>query len=90
MTHKIFCFIGRQFGNNDMRVMAVTEDGYVIAQHISSNEGLAKYDIGITSERKHDLYREKFPDGYELEWVADPKHHAGLDAAAELAKIRGE
>ena len=64
--------------------MAICEDGYCLAVHVSSIEGWAKHDIGLTSDWKHEIYREHCPDGYELEWVDKPKEHTGLMAAYEL------
>ena len=40
-----------------------------IAGHWSSGENWCKYDMGITSNWKHDVYNEKYPDGYELVWL---------------------
>lgn len=42
---------------------------YTTAQHLSSNESLCKYDMGITSDAKHDIYNSLYPDGYRLEWI---------------------
>ncbi len=79
---KIYCFInGYWVGDpGDLRVTALCEDGHFLAWHISSSESFAKYDIGITSERQHDKYKEHCPDGYELVWCDDLKHD-GLQVA---------
>jgi hypothetical protein len=65
---KIFCFIN---GGNSLgvQVCALSEDGNGLAGHLSSNEGWAKHDIGINSDWKHEKYKEKYPDGYELIWI---------------------
>jgi hypothetical protein len=44
--NKIYCFING--GSRDWyEVLAIAEDGYCLAGHISSNEGWAKHDIRI-------------------------------------------
>lgn len=40
-----------------------------IAGHWSSGESWCKHDMGITSDWKHDIYNEMYPDGYELVWL---------------------
>lgn len=40
-----------------------------IAQHWSSGENWCKHDMGITSDWKHDTYKQFHPDGYELEFI---------------------
>lgn len=88
---KIYCFINGS-NNFGQHVMALCEDGNVLAGHLSSSVGYAKHDIGINSDWKHDKYKEHCPEGYELEWVdpEDVNGHDGIDAAyilnQELAK----
>lgn len=65
-------------------VIALCEDGHCLAQHLSSNEGFAKHDIGLTSDWKHDNYKEHCPDGYELIWLDEPQDSKEIDAAYEL------
>ncbi len=74
----------------DVLGCALSEDGLILAEHLSSSEAFARHDLGLTSDWKHDRYREYAPDGYELEWVADRKTHAGWIAAFALNKQRGE
>lgn len=90
MTHKIFCFINSGRGTDWIRVSALSEDGEFLAGHVSSSEGFAKHDIGLTSDWKHDAYKERYPDGYELVWVDDPKGHADLMAAHAKHLLAGE
>lgn len=40
-----------------------------IASHVSSGETFCKHDMGLTSNWKHDIYKELHPDGYELEFL---------------------
>ena len=78
---KIFAFINERLGS-DVIVTALAESGDFLASHYSSTENYAKYDIGVTSERKHDLFKEHYPNGYELVWVdGNPKKHDGVIAA---------
>lgn len=50
-----------------LSVMALAEDGEYLAGHISSNVGWAQHDID--TDPKHELYRKKYPDGYEFKWL---------------------
>lgn len=51
----------------------------IIANHISSNEGFAKADLGFEhaspsehhNKRRHELFAKLFPNGYELIWVGE-------------------
>lgn len=40
-----------------------------IASHWSSGIHWCQHDMGITSDWKHDIYKEMCPDGYELIWL---------------------
>lgn len=81
MTTTIHCFINARMaggeGISDRRlsgpddgdcIVVAVVDNEVIASHFSSSESWARHDIGLTSDWKHDKYRERFPDGYELVW----------------------
>lgn len=59
-------------GLPDVLVEARTENGDLLASHISSNESWARHDIGLTSDWKHDAYRARYPGGYKLLEVALP------------------
>lgn len=87
-TPSIYCFINQRSLEN-YYVMAMAEDGNVLAGHLSSSEMWARHDIGVTSDWKHDNYAAHYPDGYELEWVDDPRKHAGLQAAYALNQELG-
>lgn len=81
---KIYCFInGGILGW--LNVVGIAEDGHILSGHASSNELFAKHDIGITSDWKHDNYKEHYPDGYELEWIDcdDLSNHKGLNEACK-------
>jgi hypothetical protein len=82
MKNKIFAFI-EQINAMGYIVTSVADDGNVLASHCSSSESYAKHDIGINSKWKHDLYDKHFPNGWEIEWVADPETHDGFKKACE-------
>lgn len=42
---------------------------HAIANHYSSGEHWCRHDMGITSNWKHEIYNELYPDGYELVWL---------------------
>lgn len=63
---------------------ALAEDGTGICGHYSSSLEFAKHDMGLTSDWKHEFYKNHYPGGYELEWVEDPDTHTGFLAAFEL------
>jgi hypothetical protein len=80
-TPKVFLFINSGAGTDWVVSMAMAEDGHVLASHVSSNDSFAHHDIGHTSDWKHEHYGEHYPNGYAIEWVEDPRTHAGLMAA---------
>lgn len=84
---KIYCFINGGFPGL-LNVIALAEDGNVLARHGSSNEYYAQHDIGIHSDWKHDLYKKHYPDGYELVWLEFEDE--GFLAAVEKNKLLGE
>jgi hypothetical protein len=56
---------------------AISKDG-VLASHASSNRTWAMHDIGVNSDWKHKIYNERYPDGWEIEWVDEPSKHPEL------------
>jgi hypothetical protein len=94
MKPKIYCFINSGKGTDWVTALALAEDGHCLASHDSSCDAWAHHDIGHTSDWKHEEYRKHYPDGYEVEWVEDPRAHAGLAAAyaknQELAKAAAQ
>lgn len=73
-----------------LSIVALSEDGEVLAGHASSNGDWGAHDIGVRSAWKHDLYRERYPGGFAVIWVDDPKSHPGCKAAIEKANGYGE
>lgn len=91
---KIFAFINGRQGRHDLVVVAISEEGEMLAHHTSSTANHAKHDIGVTSTWKHDIYNAKYgPTGYDLEWVDDPTNDERVKAAMakrEAAKADAE
>jgi len=77
------CFPGG-FSNGDVIGQALAEDGEGLASHLSSNESWAKHDMGLRGDRKHEIYKEHYPDGYELVWIDDPSTDSRWQAALTL------
>ncbi len=86
---RIWCFISGEWGGDVVVSACAIIDGkfYRLASHVSSSETWAKYDIGLTSPRKHNGYFEEFPQGFELEWVDDPAAHPVL--SQYMRKVEG-
>lgn len=81
----IACFPHGVIREADVLGCAMAEDGDVLGEHLSSNESFSRHDMGLTSDWKHDRYKAKYPDGYELVWVGwDFKTHEGWQAALAL------
>lgn len=96
---KIYVFCNGTFNTGDLIGVAIADDGSFLASHLSSNDYYVKFDMGVGSDRKHDVYRTHYPQGYQLEFVPDPPNHSGLLAAlkknkelheAEVAKANKE
>jgi hypothetical protein len=67
----------------DVLGYALAEDGKCLARHLSSSVSFSKHDMGLTSDWKHEHYKEHYPDGFELEWIDEDKldGHEGFKAA---------
>lgn len=81
---KIFVFMNSGKGTDWISGIALCEDGAYLAGHISSSYGFFRHDMGLTSDWKHDEYKEHCPDGYDLIEVDDPRNHDGVQAAYKL------
>ena len=86
----IFAFINSRSGHNWIETLAIHPDGRILAGHVSSSLAFAKHDIGVTSDWKHNKYREACPEGFAVEWVEEPAKHPGVTAAHAAALARGE
>jgi hypothetical protein len=66
----IACYPCRSLRPDDVLGCAMTEDGQVLGEHLSSSESYSQHDMGLTSDWKHDRYcAAAFPFGYELIWI---------------------
>lgn len=68
----------------DVVGFAMSEDGEGLTSHYSSSVEFSKHDMGLVSDWKHDVYKEKYPDGYELEWVDNPDLHEDFKKAIAI------
>ncbi|MHB0764702.1 hypothetical protein ACYCFC_10070 [Stutzerimonas sp. NM35] len=88
--NKIFCFINGG-APGLYSAVAVAEDGTCLAGHASSSDGWARHDLGIGSNWKHEHYDAHYGVGnWELEWVDNPRDHAGMAEALRLNRLQGE
>lgn len=87
---RIYGFFNSTQRHGDAVGIAISENGNVIASHVSSSESWCKHDLGMDgkSNWKHDVYDEEFPDGWEYEFVSldDIDNHEGLQLALERNK----
>lgn len=79
----IYAFLNGSDGIGGVMVVALAEDGQVLAGHASSSEGWAMRDIDSPS--KHKVYAEKYPEGYNFVWLDQkaPGDEAQINALAE-------
>ncbi len=71
-----------------LQAVLVAEDGEELGGHICSNEAYMPADLGIldgTRPDRHEKFREKYPDGYRMEFVrrSECDAHDGLNMALE-------
>lgn len=87
----VFCNSGRCAEGRtvqDHPMVAIAEDGHVLAGHICSHHGFAMHDMGINANGwKRDLYANHYPGGFEVEWVEPSTFdsHEGLKRAFAAA-----
>lgn len=77
---KIYIY-GKRVSSKDLIFRAIAEDGTCLASHLQTTVKLGKYEMGISSQYKHEFYEGHYPDGYELEFVDNPINHDGLQNA---------
>ena len=87
---KIFVFanVGPNYQRGDVYGVALTEDGAVVANHISSSEDWLKHDLGVSSQWHHDEYREYYPDGFQAVFISIDEQRAQSNADFEAALRR--
>ena len=82
---KVFIFAYHFGSGQDVVACAMDKERNGIANHLSSNLTWAQHDMGIGSDWKHEIYAEKFPNGYELVWlglIEDDKQMVEIAGAA--------
>ena len=86
---KIFCFT-QPARDTDVIGTAITDDGELLVEHISSNDDWAKTDLGINGAGHYTKkYDERFGAGnWELEWIDRPNEHRGVLDACQLRRER--
>jgi hypothetical protein len=80
-----FAVKGLDYVAPDVLALAVNDKGEDIAFHISSSMDWAKYDIGMTSNRKHGEYDKLFPEGWQMVWVDDPESNQNTRLSCQKA-----
>ena len=92
MKNKIYltCFPHPAIGEDDVLGQALSEDGKVLASHLSSSIWFSQHDMGLTSNWKHEKYKKYYPDGFDLEWVDNTSTHEGWTQALKLNQLRKE
>jgi hypothetical protein len=85
---KIFVFVDDGQGTDWQVGVALAEDGALLARHVSSSRIFFCHDMGLTSERQHDVYSAYYPLGYELVEIPDDEvlTNSGLRAAFQRNK----
>ena len=70
-------------------MVALAEDGKVLAGHACSDHGWAAHDMGIHEDGwKRDAYAAHYPNGFTVEWAENPLQHEGTLAAIERHKTQ--
>lgn len=51
----------------------ILEDGQIkfVCSRISSDNDWAKIDLGVVGNKRHDLYKKLFPDGFRVKWFGE-------------------
>lgn len=66
--------------------VALAETGEVLAAHLCSDHGFAAHDMGVDPNGwKREIYAERFPDGFVVEYV-EIRSNADVEAHAELVE----
>lgn len=88
MKPQIFVFVIGTTAAGWLRGRALSEDGNLLAVSVSHDRRDFRADMGLDSERQHQLYRAHYNDGYQLVEVADDEvpTHPGLAEALALWK----
>ncbi len=90
MRNKIYCFSNGKLRGKTYHGMAISEDGHILVQCISSSEDWLRHDLSAETrnEKIYSRYIEHYPNGFELVWVDRPTDHEGLLKAQTLQQKR--
>lgn len=72
--------------NGNVWAMAISENGVVLAEVFSQSLFWAKFDLGFSSDKQHDIYKNFYPDGYELVYAQENSN--GFKTATDLLVAR--
>ena len=91
-TGIVYCFSNGTLPTGEYHGLAVSADGHILAQCISSTVDWLKVDLGTTegSKKCWDKYIRHYPGGFETEWVDEPSEHAGMLEAQRLNRLHAE
>lgn len=83
----ILAYIKGRWGSGNVSVEALAEDGHVLGGHISSSVAFGKRDIGYLPgtflERRHEQFKQHYPDGFEVVWIDSPESDERYIAAVK-------
>lgn len=68
-THRQSCVRDAESCGDTAGIAYDADQKVIITMHYSSGISWTQHDMGITSNRKHDMYQALYPDGYELVWL---------------------
>lgn len=88
---KIFAFLNGG-SRGFYSCVGIAQDGEVLAGHCCSDEYYTPHDLGVTSDWKHDEYRKKYPDGFQVVLVrhSEVAGHVELQEAFRLNKLMAD
>lgn len=85
---KIYITVVQTGSSTRTEAFATTQDGEVLIDHQpfpSLPQTLRG--MGLTGGHMHDIYAKRYPEGYDLEFVAEPARHDGYQAAIKHTPI---
>jgi hypothetical protein len=62
-------------------VTALTEDGEFLTGHVCSHPSFGPHDMGVVGGWKHEIYQDRYPGGYVVIWIEDPRADERVMAA---------
>lgn len=92
--NKIYCF-SNVVGGGEGVAYAIGDDGVILGSHWCSHESYVPQDLGViegSRPDRHKIYREHFPNGYEMVFVpsSEVETHEGLQEAFRLNQLQDD